>query len=393
MQSDGDEWVGKSAGAVKAWFKTLGAMFANRRMLLSKNESATSPYVSPLTYLLGIVGVSLVINHAIGAAPPPTELPHAAQALLTASSVFYDSNSLYYIALAALAALVYWAFFRVSPMPLRFRVVLRHAAYNLGSILFVSTALSVIGAVWRFTAPPVPPAVITVGAVLYGIAYVWLWIVALGQVTDEAGTRAWKAAIPFVLAFVTFWVLLPRLEQQGPDMWATAGPNMAPSVQAGDTIHIDKWILLAREPRVGDVMVAKPGDHGTASLPVIGVLATGRTTARRVLALPGDAVAEDGPDFVINAEKVPLTVMSKHQAHDKDMMPMRAEIDDSRFVVQYGPKKAPLPCLPPGTTILAKGRYLLAFDTRRDGSSFCSIVDRARIIGIVDWDGRSDSKP
>jgi hypothetical protein len=154
---------------------------------------------------------------------------------------------------------------------------------------------------------------------------------------------------------------------------------MEPAIHSRDPVHINRRILPSRASEPGEVAELRSADKDVPLL-------------ARVLAEPGDAVAQHGADFVINDATLSRErIRLRCEGSDTNPGPaFRQRLGECSFTAEYGPLFAPT--LPVVARLLPENVYLPAYDTRVDETKACGLFPRNRMTGLADWNARTSAR-
>lgn len=394
MKDDDDAWLGKGARAFRSWWRTFYLLLTDRRRLLSFTEAGEDGPLSPLAFLLATVAAGLVVTSTIGVQAPKPEQPPVLQLMVSATSSFWDPKTLWFVYIAAMQAAIFWAVFRLCRARVGFRVALRHSAYNLAGLVACAVLLNLADGLLRMAGVRITQRMEQASLLFSFAVYFWLLGIAFRQVADECHMRLRWTVAPFLIGLVLVRVVLAVSLDNNFTIWVHGVYGMGPAMLAGDAVEVNRWAAWGRPPKAGEVVLVRQSGNRPFLL-VGGALADqARPLLGRVLGVPGDSVAMDGPDFVLNGERLPRErIANTRQPHSAGMQAWRTRLNERVLAVEYGPGLAPKPCLPPGGTVLGKAEFLLALDSRPDGAEICRVVPRGEILGFAEWNGRSELRP
>ena len=394
--AENESLLGKSGGAIQAWFRTLILMFRDRRALLMDAPVRSDPPLSPVAFMVGGAAAFGVVHAIIGLQSPPMELPGAVSLLQQAvSALGKNVESLLCLAAAGIATALTWAAFRLFRLHLTWKAAMRHAFYSAGAQNIMLLLMVLPDLVTRFTSRLAPVGVFQFVTLAWLLSYLLLTNWTFRQYLDECRARVWRALPPFLLSGLPFWTLLVLSFDAGPDLWLDKVLGMAPGVERADVVHVDRWVLAARDPRPGEVVTIYPKNARRPWTPLGGAFRTVlQPLAIRVIAVPGDTVAVQGADLVVNGENLPREAL-RTRLHEavKGELHFRQRIGERSYVLTYGPLQAPESCVKATPLELPAGSFFVAFDQRYDGTPFCGMVPRSRLSGLVDWNLRSKAAP
>ncbi|MBV9655574.1 MAG: hypothetical protein JOZ42_13535, partial [Acetobacteraceae bacterium] len=352
--------------------------------------------LSPIAFMFAGAAAFGVVHAMIGLKAPEMELPEAASLLQqVVSGLGKNIESLLCVAFAGVAAVFAWAAFRLFRLRLTWQAAMRHTAYCSGVQSVVLLVLVLPDVVAQFTLRSAPLVADQVATLVWLLSYLFLNDWTFRQYVDECRTSKLRALPAFLIAGVPFWAILIMAADAGPDLWVSGVIGMKPGIDPADIVHIDRWVLAARDPRPGEVVTVYPKNAGHPWVLAGGALRTvAHHDAFRVIAVPGDMVAADGADLIVNGVKLKREVLpSREHGTEEGEVQFRQQIGERRPVVVYGAHQEPKPCLSPSPVNLPQDGFLLALDDRSDGQLFCGHVTRSSLSGVIDWNVRTRSPP
>ena len=393
--AENDSLLGKTGDALQGWFRTLMMVLRDRRALLTEAPARRDPPLSPTAFMLGGAAAVYVVQNVVAPKAPDMELPPAISLLHQAVSAMGNITSVAVVVGAVISASVIWALFRIFRLKLSWQAAMRQASYNTGAQCVTLLGFAVPELIMRVTGHPASVVVSLAGMLGWLLGYLLLLGWVFRQYADECRVRKLRALPPFLLAMLPLWALAAVVVDAGPETWVAGVYFMAPAIEPGDLVHVDRWILAGRDPRPGEVVTIRARDAGHPWVPFGGAVQTAlHPFSARVIAVPCDAVAAREGDLIVNGEALPREKLRlrPHDAAD-GVSRFRQRIGERSFVVVFGPLEAPKPCLAETPTELPPDSFLLAWDQRLDGNLFCALFPRTRFTGLIDWNLRSNTQP
>lgn len=213
-----------------------------------------------------------------------------------------------------------------------------------------------------------PGTVPFIAGATFGLASVVLWMVMLKQSyrpVRRIGFLGWLAVIVLAVVLNNGLSLLVR---QFVHPFTVPTGAMAPTVQPGDYLFVERISTALGEPERGDIVVFKT--QGIPSLPA------GTFYIKRVAGLPGDRVRIEPPNLIVNDQVVDAPAIFARISS--------AEPPFAGFALAFG--GAPIGALltkPTDEISLGKDEVLVLGDNTRNSrdSRYWGPVPRKNIVG------------
>jgi hypothetical protein len=216
----------------------------------------------------------------------------------------------------------------------------------------------------------------------------------LSMKTKRAAGR-WRILALLICVAAGAWALDLAVLAIWPRVWISGIGRMAPAIEYGDLVRENRWALRGRDPVPGEVLAwVVPGVPNAWPARVASALRQ-PVMAGRVIAVPGDAVATQGIELVINGKTLPQEKMAPGPDAAKAASPRFLQrIGQREVVTTYVPPLVPpKPCLSEQPQVLSSDQFLLATDERPVARLYCLIVPRAYIVGLIDRVRRTGTAP
>lgn len=205
----------------------------------------------------------------------------------------------------------------------------------------------------------------------------------------------WRILALLVCVAAGAWALDRAALAIWPREWISGIGSMSPAIAYGDLVRENRWALRGRDPVPGEVVAwVVPGVPKAWPTRVVSALRM-PVLVGRVVAVPGDTVAIQGLELVVNGTKLPQEkIGTAPDAAEAAAPRFLQRIGPRKVVITYGlPRAPPKQCLGERPQVLSPGQFLLATDQRPVAWMDCLLVPRAYIVGLIDWVRRTGVAP
>jgi len=153
------------------------------------------------------------------------------------------------------------------------------------------------------------PAHETPRLVMLAVVAVALPVGLVWAIRRRSGAATWRVIVAAIAANLATAIVFGDLVPQPVQQFTIPSASMAPTIEVGDLIRVNRWVPAWRTPRRGEVTVTRA--RGEAAF------------VRRVIALPGERVALTAGIVVVNGTPLARTPEGAARTHDLLPMPLQ----------------------------------------------------------------------
>jgi signal peptidase I len=236
----------------------------------------------------------------------------------------------------------------------------------IGIRWYIAIAITSIAAVFILAVPGVLSLIFSVLLFLSALLFTLIMLKQSYRPVRKIGLWGWLAVLAVSLMLNTAWEMAIKQVVQP---FSMPTETMAPTLQPGDHILVEKASYWFSIPKRGDIVVFYTGgiDHPAVSQDTYYV--------KRILGLPGESIQIDPPHILINGYPAP------------EIYGMGSHFDNNRgYILPPAPHHIPVFLQTPDDTItLGDGEYLVLGDNSLHSldSRYFGPVTEKHIIGRV----------